>query len=224
MKKKSKIALAATATLTAGALAFALPSLADHGSKQGSSRGYGMEQGQAEHQAPNLASISATITDIPADLTDVRQAAMGATYEVFKLADDATEVPAVKPTDRSRTVAIRPAMVDGEPVIPEIIDGQISAELTFPAPREAGVVKLGLYPSNGSDPILVTVTTDDAGQTSVVSSAELSLSYDAEVSATNQERMAERGQEGRGPGGKGKRMGHGPDHDHEDFDNVQDEA
>ena len=66
MKKKSKIALAATATLTAGALAFALPSLADHGSKQGSNRGFGMEQGQAEHRAPNLASISATITDIPA--------------------------------------------------------------------------------------------------------------------------------------------------------------
>jgi len=221
MKKKSKIALAATATLTAGALAFALPSLADHGTKQGPDRGYGTEQGQAERQAPNLASISATITDIPADLTDVRQAAMGATYEVFKLADDATEVPAVKPTDRSRTLAIRPAMVDGEPVI---IDGQITAELTFPAPREAGVVKLGLYPSNGSDPILVTVTTDDAGQTSVVSSAELSLSYDAAVSATNQERMAEQGQQGRGPGGKGKRMGHGPDHDHEDFDDVQDEA
>ena len=85
MKIKSRIAIAASASLAVGALTFALPSLA-HDSQEPNSSESKIESGmhgyrpnasemKKEH---NFATLSATVTGIPADVTELREV-VGAT-------------------------------------------------------------------------------------------------------------------------------------------------
>ncbi|MDG2497362.1 MAG: hypothetical protein P8M68_04170 [Aquiluna sp.] len=211
MKKKSKIAIAATAAITAGALAISLPSLAHDGQKKPGERGGMGVEAQKEGaygkmmSKGSFVSVSAEITSVPADVTSLREAAKGANFGVYRLADDATVLPEAKPEAKSRIMGFKPAIDEtGNPELPEIIDGDIQATLSFKTSGEAGVKKFAVYPSDGSDPILVTMTTDAAGATTITSSADLTVSYSEIVAATSEQwKMKKGGYDKKGHGKMG---------------------
>jgi hypothetical protein len=220
MKKKSKIAIAATAAITAIALAISLPSLAHNGrDKPGGRVGIGVEAHKESAHGKmmskgSFASVSVAITNVPSDVTSLREAAKGANFGVYRLADDATVLPETKPEATSRIMGIKPAIDEtGNLELPEIIDGDIQATLSFKTAGEEGVKKFAVYPSDGSDPILVTMTTDAAGATTLKSSADLTVSYSEKVAATFEQWKMKKG-------GHGK-MGHGKMGDNKDLDPAE---
>jgi len=220
MKKKSKIAIAATAAITAIALAISLPSLAHNGrDKPGGRGGIGVEAHKESAHGKmiskgSFASVSVAITNVPSDVTSLREAAKGANFGVYRLADDATVLPETKPEATSRIMGIKPAIDEtGNLELPEIIDGDIQATLSFKTAGEEGVKKFAVYPSDGSDPILVTMTTDAAGATTLKSSADLTVSYSEKVAATFEQWKMKKG-------GHGK-MGHGKMGDNKDLDSAE---
>ena len=216
MKTKSKIALAATASVVVGALAFSLPSLAhDNGAERGmNASGAGstsdVQRGEGMHGKGNFAELSATITGIPATVTDLHDAVAGAYFEVFRLAADETALPAVKPATGGHMIGIRPSHDDaGNKVMPEITNGSVESVLGFKVGTEEGVSRFALYPTDGSGAILVTVTTDTEGNSTATSSKAITVSYDAAVAAeaeANQPEFGKGGKGGKGHGGEG----HGP--------------
>ena len=220
MKKKSKIAIAATAAITAIALAISLPSLAHNGrDKPGGRGGIGVEAHKESAHGKmmskgSFASVSVAITNVPSDVTSLREAAKGANFGVYRLAADATVLPETKPEATSRIMGIKPAIDEtGNLELPEIIDGDIQATLSFKTAGEEGVKKFAVYPSDGSDPILVTMTTDAAGATTLKSSADLTVSYSEKVAATFEQWKMKKG-------GHGK-MGHGKMGDNKDLDPAE---
>jgi len=223
MKMKSKIAIAATASLTVGAMAFTLPSLA-HDAQGPNSANPGIERGM-HGERPNagempgehsFATLSATITGIPAGVTELREVVKGANYEVFRLEGHATEVPVTKPTSGGHVIGVRPAAnANGDPVMPEITAGEVTGNLGFRATDTEGVEVFAIYPSDDSSPILVTVTTDAAGVATASATEALSLSYDADAAASFEPRSDKPGKPG-GPHGKPGMNGerdHGPKHE-----------
>lgn len=217
MKTKSKIALAATASVVVGALAFSLPSLAhDNGAERGSMAGAergassDSERGERMHGKGTFAELSATITDIPATVTDLHDAVAGAHFEVFRLAADETALPAAKPTTGGHMIGIRPSHDDaGNHVMPEITNGSVESVLGFKVGQEQGVSRFALYPTDGSAAILVTVTTDADGNSTATSSRAITVSYDAAVAADSEANQPEFGKGGKGGKGHGGE-GHGP--------------
>jgi hypothetical protein len=213
MKKTSKIALAATASVVVGALAFALPSLA-HDSAQGGKAVASAERGHGQMEQGSFASLSSTITGIPATVTDLHDAAKGAHYEIFRLEEGVTALPDTKPTTGGHMIGIRPSRdAAGTVVVPEIVSGTVSADLGFKASKQAGVTRFALYPSDGSAAVLVTVTTAADGTATAVASRSLSVSYDATVAAEAPaqglgEKMGKGPGAGKGHGPKGEREQH----------------
>ena len=216
MKTKSKIAIAVTASLAVGAMAFTLPSLA-HESEGTDFTQTGIERGMhgdrpdagkmsKEH---NFVTLPASITGIPADVTGLREAAKGANYEIYRLASDATEAPATKPTTGGHLVGVHPVIdANGELVIPEITAGEVTGSLGFRATHAEGVLVFALYPSDDSSPVLVTVTTDSAGVATASATEAISLSYDADTAANFEPRGQKPGKRGH----KGMRD-HGSQHE-----------
>ena len=160
----------------------------------------------------NSATLSATITGIPADVTELREVVKGANYEIFRLEAGVTAAPTTKPTTGGHLIGVRPALdANLDVIMPEITVGTFTGDLAFKASPIEGVEVFALYPSDESAPILVTVTTDAAGVASASASEALSLSYDADDAASFEPR-------GNKPG-KGEHKGmrnHG--HEHEDAD------
>jgi hypothetical protein len=192
MKIKSKIAIAATTGLTVAALTFALPSLAHdpqgpNGSEpkiQGGMHGDRPNAGQVRKEHSS-AALSATITGIPADFTELREAVKGANYEIFRLEAGVTEVPTTKPTTGGRVIGVRPVLdANLDPIIPGIAAGTVTGNLVFKAGPIEGVEVFALYPSDESAPILVTVTTDASGVATATATKALSLNYDADDAAS----------------------------------------
>lgn len=211
MNRKSKVAIAATAILATGALGLTLPSIA-HDRAQGNENSTSQERRAMHEDRPDV-SLSASITGIPSDVTSLRDAHRGAYFTVVLLDDSAIAAPSELPADALRRVSIRPSFqADGTVVAPEVVDGSISGSLGLHAPQTEGVVKLGLYPSDGSAPVMVTITTDANGNSTAISDGALTVSYSAEAAA----QAPERGMRG----GPGHRMGpqrgmHDHDHDHD---------
>lgn len=211
MNKKSKIALAATASVVVGALAFALPSLAnDRSSEAGANSG--SERSHSQMDRGSFASLSSTITGIPETITDLGEAVKGAHFEIFRLEDGVTSLPATKPTTGGHIIGIRHSHdAEGNDVATEIVNGSVTADLGFRASREEGVTRFAVYPSDGSAPVLVTVTTAADGTATAVASGSLDVSYDSTVAA-NAPADDHGNKMGKGPGfGKGDRDGHGHD-------------
>lgn len=202
MKNKSKIALAATASVVVGALAFALPSIAHEGG-QGSGPKAGEERGHSKMDKANFAQLSVSITGIPETVTEVRDALMGAHFEIFRLDEQATALPSTKPETGGHMIGIRPMKdAEGNKVVPEIVNGEVSSYLGLRSNRQEGVTRFALYPTDGSAAILVTVTTDALGVSTAVSSSPITVSYDEAVAA---EAAANKP-----AAGKGMRMNKGP--------------
>lgn len=113
------------------------------------------------------ASLDVAITAIPATVTKVGQIVRGAKFVAYKLAADATELPATQPT-----TAGKPAKVDA------IVgtDNVVRYVLEIDAPLTAGSVKYAVYNAAGVG-AFVTVTTDAAGVATATSSAALTTAY-----------------------------------------------
>ena len=218
MKTKSKIAIAASASLAIGALTFALPSLA-HDSQGPNSSERKIESGmhgdrpnasemRKEH---NSATLSATITGIPAEITELREVVKGANYDIFRLEAGVTAAPTTKPATGGHVIGVRPVLdTNLDLIMPDIAAGTVTGNLVFKASPIEGVEVFALYPSDESAPILVTVTTNAAGAATASATEALSLNYDADDAASFEPR-------GNKPG-KGEHKGmrnHGQQH--EDF-------
>lgn len=210
MKTKSKIAIAAAATLLAGVAVASLPAAAhDNGASSSSTANQ-----RANH---THATVSATITGIPATVTSSHQASHGAYFTVYQLSASATSVPATQPTAGGKRIGVRPERGAAEPAI---TGSTLTSTLRFDA-DSTGTSKYALYPSDGSAAILVTVSVSDAGVATVTSSRPLTVAYSATVAAEHPVRghdgagkrdggrgHGDEGRGGRGHGGKG----HGPRH------------
>jgi hypothetical protein len=202
MKTNSKIAIAAATTLLAGAAIASLPAAAQDNAAS-SSTSSAVERPDHDHAH---ATVSATITGIPATVTSSHEASHGAYFTVYKLSASATAVPASEPTTGA-----------AEPVISGT---SLTATLGFPA-DVVGISKYALYPSDGTAAILVTVNVSDAGVATVTSSRPLTVAYSATVAAEHPvrdhdgagKRDGGKGFGGEGRGGKGHGgKGHGPRH------------
>ena len=186
MNKTAKLGIAALVVVATGSLGLALPALAhDRGEREFSSesrQAHSME----EH---NRVTMDAAIVGVPEDVTEARDAHKGAYFTVYLLDSDATSVPETEPAENSRRIGIRPITIEaGSPTRTEIEDGTLSGLLGFRAPTEAGVTKLALYPSDGTSPVLVTITVDEEGNATATSSGPLTVNFSADVAEERGER------------------------------------
>jgi hypothetical protein len=225
MNTKSKIAIAASASLAVGALTFALPSLA-HDSQGPNNSELKIESGmhgdrpnasemRKEH---NSATLSATITGIPADVTELREVVKGANYEIFRLEAGVTAAPTTKPTTGGHVIGVRPVIdANLDVIMPLITAGTVTGDLVFKASPIEGVEVFALYPSDESTPILVTVTTDSSGVATASAAEALSINFDVDDAASFKPRGKKLGE------GEHKGMrNHG--HEHEDVDDESEDS
>lgn len=211
MKLNTKVlAVSATSVALVGGLAFAAPSLAVTDSTTSSTttsqeceRGLGREHVHAE--------LSATVTGIPSDVTDLRSAMRGAYFTAYKI--DSATLPATQPTEGGKVIGVRPEHRDETTnVAPEIVNQRFVGELGLRASTEAGTSYFALYPSDGSAAVLVTVVVDADGVATATSSKDLSVSYSVDVAATAPE-LGHKGDRGH-RGDKGMRGGFRGGHGH----------
>ena len=186
MNKSAKVGIAALAVVATGSLGLALPALAhDRGERESSSesrQAHSME----EH---NRVTLDASISGVPDEITEAKEAHEGAYFTAYLLDSDATSVPDAEPAEDGRRIGIRPISLDsGTPTRTEIEDGTLSGLLGFRAPTEAGVTKLALYPSDGTSPVLVTITVDAEGNATATSSGPLNVAFSADVAEEHEER------------------------------------
>jgi hypothetical protein len=207
MKKNSKIAISAAATLLAGVAVASLPAAAhDNGA---SSRPTSSQKADHAH-----ATVSATITGIPEAVTSSHEASHGAYFTVYQLSASATSAPATQPTEGGNRIGVRP---ERGAAVPAINGSTLTATLGFHA-DVAGTSKYALYPSDGSAAILVTVSVSDTGTATVSSSRPITVAYSATVAAEHPVRNHDEAGHGKRDsdkrdGGKGHRgKGHGPRH------------
>ena len=126
------------------------------------------DQVERKAPAPHVhASLPVSITAIPSTVTKVGQIVRGAQFVTYKLADDATAIPATQP------------ITGGKPskVVAEVgTDNVVRYSLELDAPKTAGTVKLAVYNAAGVG-AFVTVTTDSAGAATATTSAALTVAY-----------------------------------------------
>lgn len=207
MKFNTKVlAIGATSAALVGGLAFAAPSIAHSESANSSFSGENCDQGSHAH-----VELEATITGIPSELSNLRDVMRGAYFTGYEL--DSATLPEAQPTEDGRFVPVRPDRSEFEMGSRPTVEGeQFSGELGLRADSEAGTSYFALYPSDGTDPVLVTVVVDETGAATATASAELSVSYD-ETAAAEAPQFGHKGDKGH-PGGKGMRGGfrggHGP--------------
>lgn len=211
MHKNKKVAIAASALLATGALGVAIPAIAhDRGGAADGTNAIGEMPVQNNH---SHVALAATITGIPAELTDFRQIHHGAYFSVVVLDDGATEPPAEVPAD-ARRVSIRPTRDEaGNRVETAVVDGSLIGDLGLRAPLDEGVTRVALYPSDGSAAVIVTIAVDSDGNATATSSEPLTVSYSAEVAANAPQgergHGMRHGDKQRGERGHGMREMHG---------------
>ena len=199
-KRGAVIAAASAAVLS---MTVATPSFAKgHGSRnfQISSSSVATT-GQVERVAPvahTHASVAVTITAIPSTVTKVSQIVRGAQFVAYKLADDATAIPATQPTTGGKPVKVE-AVVN--------TDSVVRYALELDAPATAGTVKLAVYNAAGVG-AFVTVTTDSAGVATATTSAALTTAYAEPTKPAFGEGKSVKGERGKHEGRQ--KMGRGP--------------
>lgn len=181
--KRSTVMAASAATIFA--MAIATPSFAATATSTSTS---------TEVKAAHLhASVAVTINGVPSTVTNVGQIVRGAKFVAYKLAADATAIPATQPSTGGKPAKVE-ANVNSSNVV--------SYSLKLDAPATAGTVKLAVYNAAGVG-TLVTVTTDSAGVATATADSAISATYVAPTAPAL----------GEGKGVKGDRgMGHGKRH------------
>ena len=190
--KRSAIIAASAATIFA--MAIATPSFAATSTSTSTS---------SEVKAAHLhASVAVTINGVPSTVTNVGQIVRGAKFVSYKLAADATAIPATQPTTGGKPVKVE-ANVNSSNVV--------SYALKLDAPATAGTVKLAVYNAAGVG-TLVTVTTDSAGVATATSATALTATYVAPTAPAMGEGKGMKGDRGEGHGKRGgdrMKMGRG---------------
>lgn len=219
MKKATKIGIGAAAALTAGALAFAAPSFAGSAiSAMQSSHTAGVAGADHHDHAPHAsrgahieAELIATVTGVVDTVTDPRAAAHGGYWEAFELDAAATTLPTTKPTEGGFRIDIHPQRSsDGSVTEPTLEGGVLTGSIDFHLDEVSTTKVFALYPSDGGEAVLVTVTADADGVATATASGELAVAYSAAVAAEGPA-YGETGF-GRGHhGGHGDGRGHGSD-------------
>jgi hypothetical protein len=189
-KKLKRGAIAAASAAAVLSLAVATPSFA-HGNKgpRGPEVSDSAVAGQNERPAKEAhthASVAVTITAIPSTVTNVGQIVRGAKFVAYKLAADATELPATQPTTGGK-----PAKV----VAKVGTDNVVSYSVEIDAPLTAGTVKYAVYNAAGVG-ALVTVVTDSAGAATATSSTALTTAYAAPTKPALGEGKSVKGERG----------------------------
>ena len=163
----------------------------------------GTTTSQFEREAPVAhvhASLPVTITAIPTTVTKVGQIVRGAKFVAYKLAADATALPATQPTTGGKPVKVD-AIVGTDNVVRYVLE--------LDAPKTAGTVKLAVYNAAGVG-AFVTVTTDAAGVATATSSVALTTVWSAAPAGAIKAPAAGEGKQGKGHGkAKGGRHGRG---------------
>ena len=205
-KTKKLTAIAAGAVVLTGA-AFAAPSFASvkhHTFKAASSSTaaastpttaptWGGASGDAQdgHKAFGLsASLPATVTAVPATVTDAEVAEHGATFIAYAYTGTA---PTTQPTTGAMPAHFEAATLTGTTA---------TGTLDLRVSKTAGTYTFAVYASKtDATPVIVTVVVDAAGKATATSSAALTAAYDA----TAQQNFA-----GRGPGNSDFGHSHNP--------------
>lgn len=229
MKKATKIGIGAAAALTAGAMAFAAPSFAGSAISMFQSATVTGASGVDHHdRAPHAtrgehieAELTATVTGVADTVTDTHDAAHGGYWEAFELDATATALPSVKPTEGGFRVGIHPQRAeDGTVIEPTLEAGVLTGTIDIHV-EEADTTKVfALYPSDGGDAVLVTVTVDADGVATATASGDLSVAYSADVAAAGPaygEAGYGRGHHGGGHGGHEGGRGPGGFEDEDGF-------
>ena len=192
MKKVTKIGIGAAAALTAGAMAFAAPSFAGSAISMFESATVAGGGGFDHHDgAPHEtrgehieAELTATVTGVADTVTDTHDAAHGDYWEGFELDATATALPSVKPTEGGFLIGIHPEHMEGDSPSSPVLETPILASALEFHVEEADTTKVfALYPSDGGDAVLVTVTVDADGVATATASGDLSVAYSADVAA-----------------------------------------
>ena len=164
--KRGVIAAAGVATLLS--LAVATPSFAHDRNKTGISSTTDVTD-RAEKAQHAHATVAVTITGVSTDITDAAVAARGAKFVAYKLAADATAIPATVPTTGGK-----PVRVEGT----SLAAGVLTGTLRIDAGAASTVTKYAIYNAAGVGSF-VTVTVDSAGVATATSSAALTTVWAA---------------------------------------------
>jgi len=214
-KTKKLTAIAAGAVVLTGA-AFAAPSFASakhHTFKAASSSTaaastpttaptWGGASGDAndDHKGGarfggSQASIAATVTAVPATVTDAEVAEHGAAFIAY---DYTGTAPTTQPTTGGHPVHFEATT---------LANGTATGTIDLHAPKTAGTYTVAIYSSKtDTTPVLVTIVVDAAGKATATATAALASAFDATIKAP-----AFGGPEGGPADGKGfgPRGGHG---------------
>ena len=186
MKTKTKVAATAAAALVAGAAFYVLPAAAhDRGASFSGQLNMGMDSSASPELRMNHddhVTVSAAVTSIPSTVTSSHLASRGAYFTVYVLEDDATVLPTTEPSTGGRRVPVMPEQsTDGS--LNDVLSGTTLNGFVGLHADEDGIAKFALYPSDGSAAVLVTVTSDSNGNSSVEASNDLSVAYSEAVAA-----------------------------------------
>ncbi|MEY4425355.1 MAG: hypothetical protein RJB56_982 [Actinomycetota bacterium] len=169
--KRGVIAAAGAATLLS--LVVATPSFAhDAGKARGPKAGVSASfdsTDRAVKAAHAHASLAVTITGVSTDITDAAVAARGAKFVAYKLAADATAIPATVPTTGGK-----PVRVEGT----SLAAGVLTGTLRIDAGAASTVTKYAIYNAAGVGSF-VTVTVDAAGVATATTSTALTTVWAA---------------------------------------------
>lgn len=190
--KRSTVIAASAATIFA--MAIATPSFAATSTSTSTS---------SEVKAAHLhASVAVTINGVPSTVTNVGQIVRGAKFVSYKLAADATAIPATQPTTGGKPAKVE-ANVNSSNVV--------FYALKLDAPATAGTVKLAVYNAAGVG-TLVSVTTDSTGVATATADSAISANYVAPTAPALGEGKGMKGERGEGHGKRGgdrMKMGRG---------------
>ena len=186
--KRSTVIAASAATVFA--IALATPSFAATATSTSNS---------SEVKAAHLhTAVAVTITGVPSTVTNVGQIVRGAKFVAYKLAADATAIPATQPTTGGKPAKVE-ANVNSSNVV--------SYSLKLDAPATAGTAKFAVYNAAGVG-TLVTVTTDSAGVATATADSAISATYAAPTAPALGEGKGVKGDHGMGHS-KRHKMGRG---------------
>lgn len=143
-------------------------------------------------------SVAVSITDVPSTVTNVGQIVRGAKLVAYKLAADATAIPATQPTTGGKPVKVE-ANVNSSNVV--------SYSIKLDAPATEGTVKLAVYNSAGVG-TLITINTDVAGAATATAASAITAAYVAPTAPAMGEGKGKKGERGM-ENGKRHKMGRG---------------
>jgi hypothetical protein len=142
-------------------------------------------------------SVAVSITDVPSTVTNVGQIVRGAKLVAYKLAADATAIPATQPTTGGKPVKVE-ANVNSSNVV--------SYSIKLDAPATEGTVRLAVYNSAGVG-TLITINTDVAGAATATAASAITAAYVAPTAPAMGEGKGKKGDRGMGHDKqKGERM------------------